>query len=43
LAFVRRKLKGGREYFELVENRKVNRKVVQRVLQYLGSEEAMLA
>jgi Fic family protein len=40
---MRRKRKGGRVYYELVESRKVGGKVVQKVLKYLGSEEAAIA
>jgi len=43
MAFVRKKEKGGRVYYELVESRKVGGKVVQKVLKYLGSEEAAVA
>lgn len=43
MAFVRKKRKGDRTYYELVESRKVAGRVVQKVLKYLGSEETAIS
>jgi hypothetical protein len=39
MAFVRKKVIGGRPYFYLVENKRINGKVVQRVLKYVGTKK----
>tara|TARA_Y100000031_G_C8116627_1_gene336189 strand:- start:120 stop:293 length:174 start_codon:yes stop_codon:yes gene_type:complete len=42
VAFIRTKTIKGRKYYYLVENRRVGKKVVQKVLRYLGSAESLL-
>ncbi len=42
MAFIRTKTIKGRKYYYLVENRRVGKKVVQKVLRYLGSAESLL-
>ncbi|MDP7324083.1 MAG: hypothetical protein QF632_04975 [Candidatus Woesearchaeota archaeon] len=41
MAFIRTKTIKGRRYFYLVENKRVGKKVVQKVLRYLGSAESL--
>tara|TARA_Y100000310_G_scaffold345549_1_gene466391 strand:- start:11904 stop:12077 length:174 start_codon:yes stop_codon:yes gene_type:complete len=41
MAFIRTKTIKGRKYFYLVENKRIGKKVVQKVLRYLGSAEGL--
>lgn len=42
MAFVRSKIIYGKRYYYLVENRRVNGKVRQKVLKYLGSQKELV-
>ena len=42
MAYVRRKTVKGQDYFYLVESRRVDGKVVQKVLRYLGGVNSLL-
>ena len=41
MAFLRTKSKGGRDYYYIVEGRRIDGKVKQTVLEYIGTEENM--
>jgi hypothetical protein len=41
MAFLRKKTINGKSYYYLVENKRVNGRVVQRVLKYIGNERKM--
>ncbi len=41
MAFVREKIIGGKKYYYLVENKKINGKVRQKVLAYIGDKEKL--
>ncbi len=42
MAFLRTKTIKGRKYYYLVENRRVGKKVIQKVLRYLGTADSLL-
>ncbi|MFH0979030.1 MAG: hypothetical protein V1837_07065 [Candidatus Woesearchaeota archaeon] len=43
MAFIRSKIINGKRYYYLVENHRVNGKVMQKVLRYIGTKDKLVS